>query len=134
MGRSVKHRDPAGAMLRWDQEVRLAPAGDTPSHVPDGDLAEAEAASQSSARPPKFAVVLLNDDYTTMEFVVEVLRTHFQKTPEQAMQVMLRVHQAGRGTAGVYTHEIAETKVAQVEARARSRGFPLRCEIEREGS
>ncbi|MFL5812091.1 MAG: ATP-dependent Clp protease adapter ClpS [Bdellovibrionia bacterium] len=81
-------------------------------------------------QPPKFAVVLLNDDYTTMEFVVEVLQRFFKKTGEEAMQIMLRVHQEGRGVAGVYSHDIAETKVFQVLQLAKSRGYPLHCVIE----
>ncbi len=81
-------------------------------------------------QPPQFAVVLLNDDYTTMEFVVEVLKRFFRKTEEEALQIMLRVHQEGRGLAGVYSHDIAETKVFQVQQHAKSRGYPLHCVIE----
>ena len=67
-----------------------------------------------------------------MEFVVEVLTTFFHKTGPQAQQVMLKVHEEGQGVAGIYSFEIAETKVAQVEEAARSRGFPLKCTIEPE--
>jgi ATP-dependent Clp protease adaptor protein ClpS len=80
--------------------------------------------------PPTFAVILHNDDYTTMEFVVEVLRRYFHKNAEEAARIMLAVHQQGRGVAGVYSHEIAETKAEQVHQHARERGFPLRCSIE----
>ena len=80
--------------------------------------------------PRKYAVILHNDDYTTMEFVVEMLRKYFQKTQAQALDVMLSVHQDGRGVAGVYGFEIAETKAEQVQAEARDRGFPLKCTIE----
>jgi len=80
--------------------------------------------------PPRYAVVLHNDDYTTMEFVLEVLRRYFHKKAEEAMQIMLKVHQQGKGVAGIYHLEIAETKVEQVHEHARSKGFPLRCSIE----
>jgi len=80
--------------------------------------------------PPRFAVFLHNDDYTTMDFVIEVLKRYFHKTEEQAMQIMLKVHQEGKGVAGIYHHEIAETKAEQVHDCARSRGFPLLCSIE----
>jgi ATP-dependent Clp protease adaptor protein ClpS len=82
--------------------------------------------------PRKFVVLLHNDDYTTMEFVVEVLTTYFHKTEAQAHQIMLKVHQEGQGAAGVYSFEIAETKAAQVMDAARSRGFPLKCSVEPE--
>ena len=82
--------------------------------------------------PSLYKVLLLNDDYTTMEFVVEVLRYVFQKTIEQATQIMLNVHQNGVGVCGIYPYEIAETKVNTVDALSRERGFPLKCTMERE--
>ncbi|OFZ18921.1 MAG: ATP-dependent Clp protease adaptor ClpS [Bdellovibrionales bacterium GWB1_55_8] len=80
--------------------------------------------------PAKYAVLLLNDDYTTMDFVVDVLQRFFRKSRQEAAQIMLRVHQEGQGLAGVYVFEIAETKVAQVQEYARAHGFPLRCALE----
>jgi ATP-dependent Clp protease adaptor protein ClpS len=80
--------------------------------------------------PPQFAVILHNDDYTTMEFVTEILRRYFHRTEEEAVQIMLQVHKNGKGVAGIYHHEIAETKVAQVHQYARSKGFPLKCTVE----
>jgi ATP-dependent Clp protease adaptor protein ClpS len=80
--------------------------------------------------PRTYAVLLHNDDYTTMEFVTEVLTTFFHKTENEAQRVMLAVHHQGQGVAGVYSFEIAETKVAQVEDAARSRNFPLKCTLE----
>lgn len=82
--------------------------------------------------PPLFRVILLNDDYTSMDFVVSVLETIFMKSPAEAVQIMLRVHRNGRGTCGVYPKQIAETKVLQVHERARREGFPLRCIMEPE--
>jgi ATP-dependent Clp protease adaptor protein ClpS len=80
--------------------------------------------------PPMYRVLLLNDDYTTMEFVVQVLQSVFHKSPADATQIMLHIHRSGIGVAGVYTHEVAETKVAVVEAMAREHEFPLRCTLE----
>lgn len=80
--------------------------------------------------PKKYAVLLLNDDYTTMDFVIEVLERFFNKTQEEAMQIMLRVHQQGKGVAGVYSQDIAETKASQVEQYAQAKSFPLRCAVE----
>jgi ATP-dependent Clp protease adaptor protein ClpS len=80
--------------------------------------------------PPKHAVVLHNDDYTTMEFVVEVLKKFFQKTEAEAMAIMLRVHEDGKGVAGIFSYEIAETKAVQVDFVARGRGYPLKCTVE----
>ncbi|MBI2605546.1 MAG: ATP-dependent Clp protease adapter ClpS [Deltaproteobacteria bacterium] len=84
-----------------------------------------EAAKPKVKEPPKYAVILHNDDYTTMEFVVEVLERFFNKTGDEATRIMLKVHQTGRGVAGIYSHEIAETKAAQVVEYARSKGHPL---------
>ena len=80
--------------------------------------------------PAQYKVLLLNDDYTTMEFVVRVLESVFQKSPAEAFRIMLQVHQNGRGMAGVYPWEVAETKVETVTSLARREGFPLRATIE----
>jgi ATP-dependent Clp protease adaptor protein ClpS len=82
--------------------------------------------------PPMYRVLLLNDDYTTMDFVVEVLKYVFQKSEEDANQIMLNVHRQGVGVCGLYPYEIAETKVEMVDGLARERGFPLKCTMERE--
>jgi ATP-dependent Clp protease adaptor protein ClpS len=81
-------------------------------------------------RPPLFKVVLINDDYTPMEFVVEVLEVFFRMNREQATHVMLTVHTKGKGVCGIYTRDIAETKAAQVNQYARQNEHPLLCEIE----
>ena len=77
-----------------------------------------------------FTVLMHNDDYTTMEFVVEVLEVFFRMNREQATQVMLTVHTQGKGVCGIYTRDIAETKAAQVNQYARENEHPLLCEIE----
>ena len=81
-------------------------------------------------RPPLYKVILLNDDYTPMEFVVEVLETYFRLDREKATQIMLHVHTRGVGVCGVFTREIAETKVAQVNDYSRSHQHPLLCTME----
>lgn len=83
-----------------------------------------------SREPTLYKVVLLNDDYTTMEFVIEVLESIFQKSPAEAYQIMMHVHTHGRGIAGVYPWEVAETKVDAVVAAAREAGFPLKAVAE----
>jgi ATP-dependent Clp protease adaptor protein ClpS len=83
-------------------------------------------------KPSMYRVLLLNDDYTPMEFVVRVLERFFNKDAEQAMRIMLHVHQKGVGVCGVYTYEVAETKVAQVMDLARRNEHPLQCTMEKE--
>lgn len=82
-------------------------------------------------RPSLYRVLLLNDDYTPMEFVVHVLERFFHKGPEEATQIMLHVHQNGVGECGVFTYEIAETKVTQVMDFARKHQHPLQCVMEK---
>jgi ATP-dependent Clp protease adaptor protein ClpS len=81
-------------------------------------------------RPPLFRVILLNDDYTPMEFVVDVLQRIFGMDRTTATRIMLEVHTKGKGVCGVYTYEIAETKVAQVNAYSRQHQHPLLCTME----
>lgn len=82
--------------------------------------------------PRQYRVLLHNDDYTTMDFVIEILMSVFGKKIDEATLIMMSVHEKGMGTCGVYTEEVAETKVAQVHDRARKAGFPLRCSMEEE--
>jgi ATP-dependent Clp protease adaptor protein ClpS len=80
--------------------------------------------------PPMFKVILFNDDYTTMDFVIEVLQRFFAMNRERALQIMLQVHNEGSAVCGVYSRDIAETKVRQVSAFAKQHGHPLRCSME----
>jgi ATP-dependent Clp protease adaptor protein ClpS len=82
--------------------------------------------------PKKYKVFLLNDDYTSMEFVIDILITLFHKSYYEAEKIMLEIHKKERGLCGVYTFEIAQTKVSQVIARAKDNGFPLKAILEEE--
>ncbi len=106
---------------------------------PDGGVGDvvrergvATRSEEKVKRPRRFKVVLYNDDYTPMEFVVVVLEQIFGKSPAEATQIMLHVHRNGTGLAGVYVLEVAETKVATVHKLAESRGYPLRSGAEPE--
>jgi ATP-dependent Clp protease adaptor protein ClpS len=96
---------------------------------------QSDTATQEKVRvqPPKmYRVFLLNDDFTTMEFVVYILETIFQKNPSEATQIMLQVHKSGRGVAGIFSKQIAEAKIENVHAQAKREGFPLKCVMEEE--
>jgi ATP-dependent Clp protease adaptor protein ClpS len=93
-----------------------------------------EEARPKLKRPPMFKVLLLNDDYTPMEFVVQVLETFFAMPRDKATQVMLHVHTRGVGVCGVFTRDIAETKVSQVTEYSRSHQHPLMCTMEEAGA
>lgn len=83
-----------------------------------------------SVQPKMFKVFMLNDNYTTMEFVIDVLQSVFHKESTEATSLMLQIHRRGQALCGVYPYEIAETKVAKVHSQARVAGFPLRCILE----
>jgi ATP-dependent Clp protease adaptor protein ClpS len=91
-----------------------------------------ERTKQQVTRPDLYKVLLLNDDYTTMDFVIEILETVFNKGPAEAYRIMMAVHTQGQGLCGVYPFEVAETKVATVVELARGSGFPLRAAMEPE--
>jgi ATP-dependent Clp protease adaptor protein ClpS len=97
-------------------------------HASDTAVAE-----QVRTKAPKlYKVVILNDDFTSMEFVVHILETVFMKSPSEAVQIMLHVHKSGRGVAGIFTKQIAEAKIEMVHQQAKNEGFPLRCVLEEE--
>ena len=99
------------------------------SQYEDATLAEAE---ENVAEPPLLKVLLHNDDYTTMEFVVWVLMSVFHHDETSATGIMLHVHKNGFGVAGIYTRDVAETRAAKSEALARAHEYPLRCSVEEE--
>lgn len=104
--------------------------GKQPALPSDGGTA-IEEAQPKVKQPPLYKVLLLNDDFTPMDFVVQVLKTFFSMTTEKATEVMLHVHTRGVGVCGVFTRDVAETKAAQVVQYAREHQHPLRCAVER---
>ena len=122
------------------------PPGDPPAGPPNqrppgrgGDDGEGEGRTGAltltrtrTKKPSMYKVLMLNDDYTPMEFVVDVLQRIFQKNRDEATQIMLHVHQKGVGICGVYTYEVAETKVTQTVDYARKNQHPLQCTLEKE--
>jgi ATP-dependent Clp protease adaptor protein ClpS len=107
----------------------------SPSRKQQGDVGVAEPKTKAKPkleRPRLYKVLLHNDDYTPMEFVVTLLENVFSKSPAEATELMLQIHRTGMGIAGVYVLEIAETKVAAVHRKAEERGYPLRAGSEPE--
>lgn len=101
--------------------------------MPEGNRGETELLVRNDEKleePKDYMVVLLNDNYTTKEFVVEILKLIFHLNPEEANRIMLNVHHKGRGVVGVYTWDVATTKVSQVHAFAKQYEYPLRCVVE----
>ncbi|MBL8588915.1 MAG: ATP-dependent Clp protease adapter ClpS [Methylobacteriaceae bacterium] len=114
-------------------------AAKSPGKTPPGDGDRGGAGTSvitrtttQTKKPSLYRVLLLNDDYTPMEFVVEVLRRFFGKDPEEATRIMLHVHHNGVGECGVYTYEVAETKVTQVMEFSRKHQHPLQCIMEKQ--
>ncbi len=115
----------------WSQSLGLQMSSDEDGGEPAGDTRIAIKEEVQAKRPPLYSVILLNDDYTPMEFVVLILERYFDKDHASATDIMLRVHNEGRAVCGVYPYEIAETKVAMVTEEARKEGHPLQCTLER---
>ncbi|MGW8313378.1 MAG: ATP-dependent Clp protease adaptor ClpS [Desulfuromonadales bacterium] len=99
--------------------------------TPDNQVRSNAKRQTGTRRPPMFTVLMHNDDYTTMEFVVEALISVFRKSPTEANRIMLHIHFKGSGVCGTYPYEVAETRVARVHSLARKEGFPLRCSLEK---
>ncbi|MET1076515.1 MAG: ATP-dependent Clp protease adapter ClpS [Pseudomonas sp.] len=120
--------------MRLNSQIRLTFNQDHPASDEDGvgGLAVQEAKPALQA-PPLYKVILFNDDYTPMDFVVEILEVFFNLNREMATKVMLTVHTEGRAVCGIFTRDIAETKAMQVNQYARESQHPLLCEIERDG-
>ena len=104
---------------------------DDDSREGDGQVGIATKTRAKPKKPSQYKVLLLNDDYTPMEFVILVLERFFQKSSEEATQIMMHVHQKGVGVCGVFTYEVAETKVQQVMDLARQHQHPLQCTLEK---
>jgi ATP-dependent Clp protease adaptor protein ClpS len=99
---------------------------DMPQNLPEGDLKN----DQEIREPKMYRVILHNDDYSTMDFVIEVLISIFHKPAADATRIMLDVHKKGLGICGVYTYDLAATRVARVHQLAKKREFPLKCSLE----
>ncbi len=112
--------------------TEMIKGNDKQSNDDDNDIGVSVATKTKTKKPSMWRVVLLNDDYTPMEFVVHVLQSFFGMDEHSAAQVMLHVHHKGVGVCGVFTYEVAETKVAQVIEYARNNQHPLQCTMEKE--
>ena len=99
---------------------------DTPQNLPEGEVNN----DQEIREPKMYRVILHNDDYSTMDFVIEVLISIFHKPAADATRIMLDVHTKGKGICGVYSYDIAATRVARVHELAKHREFPLKCSLE----
>lgn len=107
-------------------------AGNPGNPEDDGDVGIATKTRPKTKKPSMYKVLMLNDDYTPMEFVIFALENFFGKTHDQAVEVMMHVHQKGVGVCGVFTYEVAETKVHQVMDTARQNQHPLQCTMEKD--
>lgn len=115
-----------------DDNQGIPPGSDPDEGEPDPDTGLMLKARPKTKKPAMYKVLLLNDDYTPMEFVVTVLEQFFSKNRQESTDIMLHVHRRGVGVCGVYTFEVAETKVAQVMDFARQNEQPLQCTMERD--
>lgn len=106
--------------------------GQGPGHGDDGDVGIAVKTRSKTKKPSMYKVLMLNDDYTPMEFVIYVLESIFSKSHDEATRIMLHVHQKGVGLCGVFTFDVAETKASMVMDLARKNQHPLQCTIEKD--
>jgi len=139
--RSAPDRRPEGERLGGPKEPPGGPPQQPPARRDGGEGNDDKDGGRTGAltltrtrtkKPSMYKVLMLNDDYTPMEFVVDVLQNIFQKNREEATEIMLHVHQKGVGVCGVYTYEVAETKVTQTVDYARKNQHPLQCTLEKE--
>jgi ATP-dependent Clp protease adaptor protein ClpS len=131
----LRFADGDGLRSMIDRDSRLIPRageGDGDSGGDDNDASVITRTRAKTKKPNLYKVLLLNDDYTPMEFVVHVLERFFNKGRDEATQIMLHVHQKGVGICGVFTYEVAETKVTQVMDFSRQHEHPLQCTMEKE--
>jgi ATP-dependent Clp protease adaptor protein ClpS len=113
------------------QDATMSNTNDDQQNPYNGELLLAEPEVQTK-RPPLFKVVLLNDDYTPMDFVVFILKDIFRRSHEDSISIMLEIHNRGAGVCGVYTRDVAETKAELVITLARRNDHPLQCRVEKE--
>ena len=130
----LMHRHDFDLITACRPPIRMNDEGGEKGTPDDGNIGTglATRTRTRTKRPSMYRVLLLNDDYTPMEFVVYVLELYFNKSREQATEIMLHVHNHGVGVCGVFTFEVAETKVAQVLDLARRNEHPLQCTMEKE--
>ncbi len=129
-GASKQRFGTTGSEYPLTNESRAMTERNTSDSMPDGIDLAVEVATPKLKRPSLYRVILINDDYTPMEFVVEILESVFGMERNKATRVMLEVHTKGKGICGVFTYEIAETKVAQVMGIAQQQQHPLMCTME----
>jgi len=122
---------PAPAIIAPSADILAAREPRRTPDTPGNGAAVITRTRTQTKKPNMYRVLLLNDDYTPMEFVISILQSFFNKNPEEATQIMLHVHHNGVGECGVFTYEIAETKVAQVMDHARKNQHPLQCIMEK---
>ncbi|MEZ5690533.1 MAG: ATP-dependent Clp protease adapter ClpS [Rickettsiales bacterium] len=112
-------------------DTKMSGYGDKEHEIEGGGLLLVEPEVKTK-RPPYFKVVLLNDDYTPMDFVVLILKDVFHRSHGEAVSIMLEVHQKGEGICGVYTRDVAETKAEETMSLSRQQEYPLQCRVEKE--
>jgi len=122
-----------GMMDRMNDKMANRPKNNEDGNSNGPEVGVVIKSRPKTKKPTMYKVLMLNDDYTPMEFVVHVLERFFSKSQEEATRIMLNVHQRGVGICGVYTYEVAETKATQVMDLAREHQHPLQCTIEKDG-